>query len=112
MSRSPLTKRQDDFIFYISKGFNKTQAAIRAGYSSKTARQQGSRLFTNVDIQQRVDELGIVGLYTLEDVALNGKVEIAKVNAAKTLVEMAYGKPKSTNQTTYGDITIVMNKIG
>ena len=30
---------------------NATQAAIRAGYSEKTARSQGQRLLTNVDIQ-------------------------------------------------------------
>ena len=37
--------------------FNKTQAAINAEYSEKTARQQGSRLFASVDIQQRICEL-------------------------------------------------------
>lgn len=37
--------------------FNATQAAIAAEYSEKTARQQGSRLFTSVVIQTRVAEL-------------------------------------------------------
>ena len=37
--------------------FNATQAATEAGYSSKTARSQGSRLLTNVDIQERLREL-------------------------------------------------------
>ena len=36
---------------------NATQAAIRAGYSARTARAQGSRLLTNVDVQERVREL-------------------------------------------------------
>lgn len=36
---------------------NATQAAIRAGYSKKTARSQGQRLLTNVDIHNRVSEL-------------------------------------------------------
>ncbi|CCG41584.1 terminase small subunit [Magnetospirillum molischianum] len=31
---------------------NATQAAIRAGYSEKTARQQGERLLKNVEIQK------------------------------------------------------------
>ncbi len=33
---------------------NATQAAIRAGFSSSTARQQGSKLLTKVDIQEEV----------------------------------------------------------
>lgn len=37
--------------------FNGTQAAINAGYSKKTARSQGNRLLTNVDIQSRIKEL-------------------------------------------------------
>ncbi len=37
--------------------FNATQAAIRAGYSRKTARSQGQRLLTNVDIQKKIQEL-------------------------------------------------------
>ena len=36
---------------------NATQAAIRTGYSKKTAKMQGSRLMTNDDIKSRVAEL-------------------------------------------------------
>ena len=36
---------------------NATQAAIRTGYSEKTAKMQGSRLMTNDDIKLRVAEL-------------------------------------------------------
>ena len=36
--------------YYVALGGNATKAAIAAGYSEKTARQQGSRLLTNVDI--------------------------------------------------------------
>ena len=36
---------------------NATQAAIRAGYKEKTARSQGQRLLTNVDIQKYIAEL-------------------------------------------------------
>ena len=35
---------------------NATQAAIRTGYSEKTARSQGQRLLTNVDIQERIQK--------------------------------------------------------
>lgn len=35
---------------------NATQAAIRVGYSEKTARSIGQRLLTNVDIQKAIEE--------------------------------------------------------
>jgi len=38
---------------------NGTQAAIRAGYSEKTARSQGQRLLTNVDIKNRLAYLQV-----------------------------------------------------
>lgn len=38
-------------------GASETEAAIKAGYSKKTARQQGSRLLTKVDIQARIEFL-------------------------------------------------------
>lgn len=34
---------------------NATQAAIRAGYSAATAKQQGARLLTNVDVRAAVN---------------------------------------------------------
>lgn len=36
--------------YYVALGGNATKAAIAAGYAEKSARQQGSRLLTNVDI--------------------------------------------------------------
>ena len=52
-----LTPKQIRFVQEYIVDFNATQAAIRAGYSKKTARQQGSRLLTNVDIQKKLREL-------------------------------------------------------
>lgn len=45
-----LTPRQSRFVAEYLVDLNATQAAIRAGYSSKTAKQQGQRLLTNVDL--------------------------------------------------------------
>ena len=51
-----LTEKQKKFAdFYIKLG-NATQAAIKAGYSKRTARSQGQRLLTNVDIKNYIDE--------------------------------------------------------
>lgn len=50
-------KRHEKFCHEYIKDMNATQAAIRTGYSEKTARMQGSRLLTNDDIKSRVAEL-------------------------------------------------------
>lgn len=49
-----ITPKQNVFIDEYFIDFNATQAAIRAGYSEKTARSQGQRLLTNVDIAAEV----------------------------------------------------------
>lgn len=51
-----LTPKQELFCLEYLKDFNCTQAAIRAGYSPKTANQQGSRLLANVYIQEVIKE--------------------------------------------------------
>ncbi|MCI1148992.1 terminase small subunit [Stenotrophomonas maltophilia] len=43
----PLTPKQQRFVQEYLQDHNGTQAAIRAGYSESTARQQGSRLLTD-----------------------------------------------------------------
>jgi phage terminase small subunit len=48
------TPKRDRFVAEYLKDFNATQAAIRAGYSRKTARAQAHRLLTKVDVQEAV----------------------------------------------------------
>lgn len=52
-----LNDRVEKFCYEYCIDFNGTQAAIRAGYSEKTARQIASRLLTNVNVQNRISEL-------------------------------------------------------
>lgn len=52
-----LTPKQELFCREYLVDLNASQAAIRCGFSAKTARQQGARLLTNVVIAARVDEL-------------------------------------------------------
>lgn len=49
-----LTPKQARFVEEYLIDLNATQAAIRAGYSARTAKQQGQRLLTNVDVQAAV----------------------------------------------------------
>ena len=52
-----LNDRQGLFVSEYIKDMNATQAAIRAGYSQKTAYSQGQRLLKNVEIKRAVDDL-------------------------------------------------------
>ena len=52
-----LNARQEVFCKEYLIDLNATQAAIRAGYSERTAAAQGSRLLSNVNILARVKEL-------------------------------------------------------
>lgn len=51
-----LTEKQQHFVEEYLIDLNATQAAIRAGYSAKTADQQGSRMLANVKVKQAVAE--------------------------------------------------------
>jgi phage terminase small subunit len=54
--KKKMTKQQTLFTKEYLVDLNATQSAIRAGYSKKTARSQGQRLLTNVDIQELIQE--------------------------------------------------------
>lgn len=49
-----LTDKQKAFVLEYLVDLNATQAAIRAGYSARTAEQQGSRLLRNVQVQEAI----------------------------------------------------------
>lgn len=64
---------------------NATQAAIRAGYTRHTARQQGSRLMTDADIISTIDEMkaerseqtGINAAWLLKRLADEAEADVA-----------------------------------
>lgn len=51
-----LTPKQSMFVKEYLIDLNATQAAIRAGYSEKTANEQGCRLLANVSIAESIQE--------------------------------------------------------
>lgn len=57
MSDIKLTGMQEMFCREYIIDLNATQAAIRAGYSAKTAREQASRMLSNININNRIAEL-------------------------------------------------------
>ena len=54
---SELEEKQKMFCKEYLVDFNGTQAAIRAGYSKKTANEQASRLLTKVNVQTYLKQL-------------------------------------------------------
>ena len=49
-----LTAKQKRFCDEYLIDLNATQAAIRAGYSARTANEQGARLLANVSVQEYI----------------------------------------------------------
>lgn len=56
MSLKP-TNKQDRFCHEYIIDFNGTQAALRTGYSERTAREQAARLLSKAHIQERINQL-------------------------------------------------------
>jgi phage terminase small subunit len=52
---SDLTPKQARFVSEYLIDLNATQAAIRAGYSEKTANEQGARLLANVSVASAIE---------------------------------------------------------
>lgn len=64
---------------YLANGRNATKAAEAAGYSKRTAKQQGSRLLTNVDVKAAIDAKTKKVLSKLEITAERTLLEIARI---------------------------------
>lgn len=71
---SSLTPKQERFVAEYLVDLNATQAAIRAGYSARTANEQGCRLLTNVSVaralaaktEKQVAKVELTAEYVLE----------------------------------------------
>ncbi|EGO7966271.1 terminase small subunit [Escherichia coli] len=91
-----LTYKQELFAREYLKDLNGTQAAIRAGYSEKTANEQASRLLANVNVQKfvaelksaRVEQTGIDAAYVLRRL-----VEIDQMDVLDILLQNGELKP-------------------
>ena len=94
-----LTEKQKRFVrAYKINGNNATKAAESAGYSKKTARSQGQRLLTNVDIKKALgiaeEKLQKKYEYTVEklieelEIAQNSAIELGNLTAYLKAVEL------------------------
>lgn len=74
MKQKKLTVKQKRFADEYLIDLNATQACIRAGYSKKTATEQGSRLLANVNIKQYLE----VELKKIDDNKIAKREEVLK----------------------------------
>lgn len=74
-----LSPKRRKFVLEYVKDFNGKQAAIRAGYSPKTAEVQASRLLSNANLKAAADELS------------DSAVKKAGVEVGQVISELAYG---------------------
>ena len=107
-----LTKRQNSFVAEYAKDANATQAAIRAGYSRRSARVTGHRLLTNDALQRRLKVAGQQGLETLMDIAAHGKSESARVQAGTILMDRAWGKTITPIEVSHNTVKICIDLTG
>ncbi len=59
MAKKKLTPKQAKFVREYMIDLNATRAAIRAGYSKKTAHSSGPRLLENVDVKLAISKLTV-----------------------------------------------------
>lgn len=89
-----MNDKQRLFVAEFLIDLNATQAAIRAGYSAKTAEQQGCRLLRNAQVAAAIDEAKV-------DRAEKAKIDAAWVlNEAVGIFELARDKAKDTKSAT------------
>ena len=104
-----LTAKQAAFVAEYAVDRNATQAAIRAGYSAKTAASQGERLLRNVEVRQAVDA-GLNRLATKTGVTaervLRERARLAFADPQKTMHEDGRMKlPHELDEDTAAAIT-------
>jgi len=94
MANGKLTHMQQMFVNEYLQSWNATEAAILAGYSKKTARAQGSRLLTNVNIiaivESRLESNAITADETLQglsDMATSDISDFVRVSAGLPIVD-------------------------
>lgn len=96
---SALNLRQQRFVAEYLTDFNATQAAIRAGYSARTAASQGERLLRNVEIAAAVAQAAHKTATKLEltrERVLQETARIAFFDARKLFRDD--GSPKSLHE--------------
>ena len=86
INTSLLTPKQHRFVDEYLIDLNATQAAIRAGYSAKTACEQGARLLANAKVSQAVAE---------RQGEISETLEVSQERVIAEFARMAFYDPKA-----------------
>lgn len=114
MNMAKLTDKQELFAREYLKDLNATQAAIRAGYSEKTANEQASRLLANVNVQnfvaelkaERVEKTGIDAAYVLRRLVEIDQMDVLDILLPNGELKKIKDWPKTWRTTLSGmDVT-------
>lgn len=126
-----LTPKQERFVEEYLKDLNATQAAVRAGYSDKTAESQASRLLRNVKVRElvearqiaRSERTGITQDRVLQELELlafsdlthylvddNGKIELVAGAPDGAMRALQSVKHKTTTREA-GEMTITTHEV-
>ncbi|WP_145494579.1 terminase small subunit [Yersinia bercovieri] len=109
-----LTDKQELFAREYLKDLNATQAAIRAGYSEKTARKIGSENLTKPDVAERIaelkgercEEVGIDAAYVLRRLVEIDQMDVLDILLPNGELKPIKDWPKTWRTTLSGiDVT-------
>lgn len=105
-----LTDKQELFAREYLSDLNATQAAKRAGYSEKTANEQGARLLANVSVAKRIaelkadrnEEVGINAAYVLRRLVEIDQMDVLDILLANGELKPIKDWPKTWRTTLSG----------
>lgn len=105
-----LTDKQELFAREYLSDLNATQAAKRAGYSEKTANEQGARLLANVSVSKRIadlkadrnEEVGINAAYVLRRLVEIDQMDVLDILLSNGEIKPIKDWPKTWRTTLSG----------
>ena len=109
-----LTPKQERFVQEYLIDLNATKAAIRAGYSAKTARELGHRQLTKVDISRAIEEAQAKRAEHAEltaDAVIDELRKIAFANMADYMKSTPHGDPYLDFSALTRDQTGVLSEV-
>ncbi|WP_038291772.1 terminase small subunit [Zooshikella ganghwensis] len=95
--RRKLTPKQAMFVKEYLVDLNATQAAIRAGYSKRTAREQAARLLSKVNIQEAIQQIQSVRAKRLTISADRIEQELARIAFSQITDVVEWRREKLNN---------------
>ena len=111
-----LTDKQSKFIDnLLASGGNRTQSAIDAGYSAKSAHVEASRLCKNSNVLQALYDRSIQSLSvdavralsTVSNLSQDAKSEYVRLEASKDIMDRAGLRKEDTTTSQVGNVILV-----